>query len=160
VGGVEDITSTWVVTRRWDLRRLIVPLAYFIEKPFQNWTRDSTSLIGAVSLHVDYTAPIERIREKAIEIVKASPLWDGQTAKLQVLEARENSIELRVIVSARTSGDAFDLRCELREKLVEFIQREFPSALPHTRAETVVTQRPAAPQDQPAARAEPRTVSS
>jgi len=159
-GRVEEITSTYVVIRLWDLRRLIVPLAYFIEKPFQNWTRESTSLIGAVSLHVDYTAPVERIREKAIELAKASPLWDGQTAKLQVLEARESTLELRVIVSARSSGDAFDLRCELREKLVEFIQGEFPSALPHARAETLVTQRPAAAPASPAAHSEPRTVSS
>ena len=157
-GRVEEITSTYVVIRLWDLRRLIVPLSYFIEKPFQNWTRESTSLIGAVSLHVDFTAPIERIREKAIEIIKASPLWDGQTAKLQVIEARESTIELRVIVSARTSGDAFDLRCELREKLVDFLQREIPSALPHTRAESLVTQRPGAAQATPARQDQPSSA--
>jgi len=143
-GRIEEITSTYVVICLWDLRRLIVPLTYFIEKPFQNWTREATDLIGAVSLHVDYTAPVERIRKKAIEIAKASPLWDGMLVKLQVTEARESTLELRVIVSARTGGDAFDLRCELREKLVDFLQREIPSALPRVRQEVVAGTRPAA----------------
>jgi len=137
VGRVEEITSTYVVIRLWDLRRLIVPLAYFIEKPFQNWTRESTSRIGSVSLHVDYTAPVERIRAKAAEIVRASALWDGQELKLQVTEARESTLELRAIASARTSGDAYDLCCELREKLVAFLQSEIPSALPRARRQAV-----------------------
>ena len=149
-GRVEEITSTYVVIRLWDLRRLIVPLSYFIEKPFQNWTRESTSLMGSVSLHVDYTAPVERIRQKAIELAKASPLWDGQAVKLQVLEARENTLELRVVVSARTAGDAFDLRCDLREKLVDFLQREIPTALPRARQESLAAPRQPAAQDQPA----------
>src|SRR5262245_2562552 len=93
-GQVEEITSTYVVIRLWDLRRLVVPLAYFIEKPFQNWTRESGNLIGSVLLHVDYTAPVARIREKATEIVKASPLWDGQLVKLQVIDASERTLEL------------------------------------------------------------------
>jgi small-conductance mechanosensitive channel len=137
VGRIEEITSTYVVVRLWDLRRLIVPLAYFIEKPFQNWSRESTRRIGAMSLHVDYAAPVERIRTKAIEIVQASPLWDGQDLKLQVIEARERTIELRVIASARTSGDAYDLTCELREKLITFLQSEIPSALPRVRQQGV-----------------------
>ena len=105
IGRIEEITSTYVVIRLWDLRRMIVPLSYFIEKPFQNWSRESTNLIGAVQLHVDYTAPIERIRAKVLEIVKASKLWDGEVAKLQVVDAKESSVELRVLVSARSSGD-------------------------------------------------------
>jgi small-conductance mechanosensitive channel len=136
-GTIEEITATYVVVRLWDWRSLIVPLSYFIEKPFQNWTRESTSLIGSVTLHVDYTAPVERIRDKATEIVKSSPLWDGQLVKLQVVEAHEATIELRVIVSARSSGDAFDLRCDLREKLVDFLQSEIPSALPRMRRDIV-----------------------
>jgi small-conductance mechanosensitive channel len=140
-GRIEEITSTYVVIRLWDLRRLIVPLSYFIEKPFQNWTRDSTNLIGAVLLHVDFTAPIERIRAKAMEIVQGSKLWDGKVAKLQVIDAKENSIELRVLASARSSGDAFDLRCEIREKLIEFLQRECPTALPRTRGEALTAER-------------------
>ena len=137
VGRIEEITSTYVVVRLWDLRRLIVPLAYFIEKPFQNWSRESTRRIGAMSLHVDYTAPVERIRTKATEIVRASPLWDGQDLKLQVTEAHERTIELRVIASARNSGDAYDLACDLREKLVTFLQSEIPSALPRVRQQAL-----------------------
>jgi len=143
IGRIEEITSTYVVIRLWDLRRMIVPLSYFIEKPFQNWSRESTNLIGAVQLHVDYTAPIERIRAKVLEIVKASKLWDGEVAKLQVVDAKESSVELRVLVSARSSGDSLELRCEVREKLIEFLQRECPTALPRTRQEVV------APEQQP-----------
>jgi len=137
VGSVEEITSTYVVVRLWDLRRLVVPLTYFIEKPFQNWSRESTRRIGAMSLHVDYAAPVERIRTKAIEIVQASPRWDGQDLKLQVTGAHERTIELRVIASARTSGDAYDLACELREKLITFLQSEIPSALPRVRQQAL-----------------------
>ena len=115
-GRIEEITSTYVVIRLWDLRRLIVPLSYFIEKPFQNWTRDSTNLIGTVLLHVDFTAPIERIRAKAMEIVQGSKLWDGQMVKLQVTDAKEDD-RAAGARSARSHGDAFDLRCEVREKL-------------------------------------------
>jgi small-conductance mechanosensitive channel len=142
-GRIEEITSTYVVIRLWDLRRMIVPLSYFIEKPFQNWSRESTNLIGAVLLHVDYTAPVERVREKLTEIVKSSKLWDGQVVKLQVTDAKESSIELRAQVSARTSADAFELRCEVREKLIEFLQRDCPGALPRSRQEVV------APDQQP-----------
>jgi small-conductance mechanosensitive channel len=149
IGRIEEITSTYVVIRLWDLRRMIVPLSYFIEKPFQNWSRESTNLIGAVQLHVDYTAPIERIRAKVLEIVKASKLWDGEVAKLQVVDAKESSVELRVLVSARSSDDSLELRCEVREKLIEFLQQECPTALPRTRQEVVapdqqpLTERPA-----------------
>ena len=136
-GVIEEITSTYVVVRLWDLRRLIVPLTYFMEKPFQSWTRDSTSLIGSVLLHVDFTAPVERLRAKLTEIVQASKLWDGQVVTLQVTDAKENSIELRALASARSAADTFALRCEIREKLVDFLQREFPTALPHARAETI-----------------------
>jgi small-conductance mechanosensitive channel len=149
-GRIEEITSTYVVIRLMDLRRLIVPLSYFIEKPFQNWTRESTNLIGTVLLHVDFTAPIERIRAKAMEIVQGSKLWDGQVAKLQVTDAKENSIELRVLASARSSGDAFDLRCEIREKLIDFLQREYPTALPRARGEALTSERPDVVDERPA----------
>jgi small-conductance mechanosensitive channel len=116
---------------------MIVPLSYFIEKPFQNWTRESTSLIGTVILFVDFTAPVERVRARALEIIKASPLWDGTVAKLQVTEATEGAIQLRILASARSSGDAFDLRCEIRERLIEFVQQEIPQALPRSRQEPI-----------------------
>jgi small-conductance mechanosensitive channel len=136
-GRIEEITSTYVVIRLWDLRRMIVPLSYFIEKPFQNWTRETTNLIGTVFLYVDFTAPVEAIRAKLVEIVKASPLWDGQVVKLQVTDIKEAAIELRALASARTSADAFELRCDIREKLIDFLQKTYPAALPHQRAENL-----------------------
>jgi small-conductance mechanosensitive channel len=136
-GRVKEITSTYVVLRLWDERDFIVPLTYFMEKPFQNWTRDSAGLIGTVLIYTDYTVPLERLREKLDEIVKGSTLWDGRVAKLQMTEAKESTIELRAIVSARNSGDAWDLRCEVREKLIEYLQREYPAALPRRRNEVV-----------------------
>jgi small-conductance mechanosensitive channel len=129
-GRIEEITSTYVVIKLWDLRRLIVPLSYFMEKSFENWTRDSTKLIGAVSFHVSYTAPIERLRGKALEIVRASPHWDGDVAKLQVNDTKEASLELRVLASARSSSEVADLRAEIREKVIEFLQQEYPACLP------------------------------
>jgi small-conductance mechanosensitive channel len=136
-GRIEEITSTYVVIRLWDLGRMIVPLSYFIEKPFQNWTRDTTDLLGTVFLYVDFTAPIDAIRAKLAEIVKASPLWDGQTVKLHVTDLKEGAMELRALVSARSAGDAFELRCHVREQLIEFLQRTYPTALPHARAQSV-----------------------
>jgi small-conductance mechanosensitive channel len=129
-GRIEEINSTYVVLGLWDLRQLIVPLSYFIEKPFENWTRDSTKLIGSVVFHVHYTLPIERVREKLLEIVKASPYWDGDVVKLQVQEAKETSLELRVIASARTSGQVAELRYEIREKVIAFLRQEYPACLP------------------------------
>jgi small-conductance mechanosensitive channel len=136
-GNVEEITATYVVLRLWDLRRMIVPLTYFIEKPFQNWSRESTSLIGTVLLRVDYTTPVDKVRAKAEQIVKASPLWDGGLIKLQITDADALTMELRVIATARSAGDAFDLRCELREKLIAYLQAEFPGSLPRRRQETM-----------------------
>jgi small-conductance mechanosensitive channel len=136
-GRVEEINSTYVVLGLWDLRQLIVPLSYFIEKPFENWTRDSTALIGSVLLHVGYTVPIEALRAKVIEIVKASPHWDGDVVKLQLHDARETSLELRVIASARSSSEVSELRYEIREKVIAFLQREHPACLPPLSAATL-----------------------
>ena len=129
-GRVQEINSTYVVLGLWDLRQLIVPLSYFIEKPFENWTRDSTTLVGSVLFHVSYRVPIEKLRAKVIEIIKASPHWDGDLAKLQVQEARESSLELRAIASARSSGAVSELRYEIREKVIAFLQQEYPQSLP------------------------------
>ncbi|MGH7114133.1 MAG: mechanosensitive ion channel family protein [Stellaceae bacterium] len=151
-GWIETITSTYVVIRIWDLRRMIVPLTYFIEKPFQNWTYENSNLLGAVLLHVDYTVPVDRLRQKLEEIVKASAKWDGKVVGLQVTDAPGTMLELRALVSARNAGDAFDLRCETREKLIAFLQAEFPDALPRQRAEIVGLpgEHPAAAAEQPA----------
>ena len=142
-GRVEEINSTYVVLGLWDMRQMIVPLSYFIEKPFENWTRDSTKLIGSVLFPLNYNVPIAHLREKVIEIVKASPHWDGDLVQLQAQEARATALELRVIASARTSGQKSDLCYAIREQVIAFLQAEYPSCLP-----------PAAPPT-PAALAEP-----
>jgi small-conductance mechanosensitive channel len=144
-GRVEEINSTYVVLGLWDLRQLIVPLSYFIEKPFENWTRDSTALVGAVLFHVGYQVPIDRLREKVLEIIKASPYWDGAIAKLQVQEAKESALQLRVIASARSSSAVGELRYEIREKVIAFLQQEYPQSLPPLAA----TAQPAATEPAP-----------
>ncbi|MHB0767153.1 mechanosensitive ion channel family protein [Bradyrhizobium sp. 5.13L] len=133
-GWVEDIASTYVVIRLWDWRRMVVPLSYFIEKPFQNWTRDTASLIGVIALHVDYRADVPRIRRWLEGAVKESKLWDGAVVNLQVIDADSRTIELRALVSARNAPQSWDLRCEIREKLIAFIRDEMPEALPRERA--------------------------
>jgi small-conductance mechanosensitive channel len=137
-GRIEDITATYVVIKIWDWRRLIVPLSYFIEKPFQNWTRQTAAIIGTVFLYVDYSVPVDAVRAKLSEIVKQSDLWDGDVANLQITDAKERTVELRVLVSARDAAKAWDLRCLVREKLVAFLQSEYPQALPRTRADVEV----------------------
>ncbi len=136
-GWVEEITATYVVVRLWDWRRLVLPLAYFIQKPFQNWTRDGASLIGSVMLYVDHTAPIEAMRRKLAEIAAGSRLWDGNVVNLQVSDARETVIEVRMLVSARNAPQTWDLRCEVREKMIAYLRTEHPGALPRQRAEWV-----------------------
>lgn len=133
-GWVEDIAATYVVIRLWDWRRMVVPLSYFIEKPFQNWTRDTASLIGVIGLHVDYRADVPRIRRWLEGAVKESKLWDGAVVNLQVIDADSRTIELRALVSARNAPQSWDLRCEIREKLIAFIRDEMPEALPRERA--------------------------
>jgi len=139
-GRIEEITATYVVVRLWDWRRMIVPLSYFIEKPFQNWTRQSPALIGSVLIYVDYTVPVARVRKEFTDIVSRSKLWDGQVVNLQVTDAKNDTIELRALVSAADAGATADLRCEVREALIAFLQREYPQALPKRRAEVTLTE--------------------
>lgn len=115
----------------------MVPLSYFLEKPFQNWTLQGTDLIGTVLLWVDYTVPVGQIRSKLEEIVRSSSLWSGAVVNLQVVDSNEQALQLRALVSARTSEQAWDLRCEVREKLIVFLQEAYPAALPKQRAEVV-----------------------
>jgi small-conductance mechanosensitive channel len=139
-GRIEEITGTYVVLRLWDWRRMIVPLSYFIEKPFQNWTRQSPALIGSVLIYVDYTVPVARVREELTNIVSRSKLWDGQVVNLQVTDAKNDTIELRALMSAADASATSDLRCEVREALIAFLQREYPDALPKRRAEVRLTE--------------------
>jgi small-conductance mechanosensitive channel len=136
-GTIEEIAPTYVVIKLWDWRRMVVPLSYFIEKPFQNWTRETSAIIGSVFLYVDYTVPVDRLREKLMEIARASPLWDGRVVVLQVSDAKDHTVELRALLSARSAPAAWDLRCEAREKLITYLQEEYPDALPRARQEFV-----------------------
>lgn len=136
-GNVEEITSTYVVIRIWDLRRLILPLSYFMEHPFQNWTRENASLIGTVTIYLDYGVPVEVLRMKVKEIAAASPLWDRKVVAVQVTDFKQDVMEVRILVSASNSGRAFDLRCEVREKLAAFLEAEYPHALPRRRMDLV-----------------------
>jgi small-conductance mechanosensitive channel len=134
-GRIEEITLTYVVVRIWDLRRLIVPISYFIEKPFQNWTRVSADLLGSVFIYADYTLPLQALRAEVDRLLENSKLWDRKVKVVQVTDSKPNVMEVRVLVSASDAGSAWDLRCELREKLIDFVQREYPQCLPRVRTE-------------------------
>lgn len=134
-GRVEEITGTFVVLKIWDDRRLILPLTYFIEKPFQNWTRHSAQLLGSVFIHVDYSTPLAPLRAEVERIVKAAPEWDGRFFNLVVTDATDRTMQLRVLCTSASSGLSWDLRCRVREGLIDFMQREYPQCLPRLRIE-------------------------
>jgi small-conductance mechanosensitive channel len=133
-GKVEEITLTYVVLRLWDERRLILPINYFLEKPFQNWTRTSSEIMGTVFLYLDYSAPFEVIRSEFKRLLEHSELWDQRVSGMQVTNTTDNTVELRFLISAANSGNAFDLRCYIRENMISFIQKNYPEALPKARA--------------------------
>jgi small-conductance mechanosensitive channel len=137
-GVIEEITGAFVVVRIWDERRLVVPLQWWIEHPFQNWTRSSTKLIGTVFLWVDYRMPVEPLRAELRRVCESAPEWDRRVAVLQVTEAGERAMQLRALVSAPDAGRAWELRCRVREALVAFVQREYPAYLPRVRADSRV----------------------
>ena len=134
-GRIEEITLTYVVVKIWDLRRLIVPITYFIEKPFQNWTRVTADILGTVFLYVDYTVDLGAVREELQRLLKESEFWDGKVCGLQVTNTSERTVEVRALMSAADASAAWSLRCHVREKLVDFIKTKFPQALPRLRAE-------------------------
>ncbi len=134
-GWIEEITTTYVVVRIWDLRRMVVPLSYFIEQPFQNWTRTSAELLGSVYLYVDYTVPVDEVRQELTRILKSTDKWVGKVNVLQVSDAKEHTVELRALMDAPDSGSAWDLRCYVRENLIKFLQERYPHSLPTVRAE-------------------------
>jgi small-conductance mechanosensitive channel len=134
-GTVEEIQTTYVVIRLWDWRRLVVPLSYFMEKPFQNWTRQSSSILGSVFWYLDYSTPVDAVRAKFLELLKESKHWDGQVGNLSVTNTKEQTIEVRGLMSAASSGDSSDLRNEMREKLISWLQQAYPQALPRSRIE-------------------------
>jgi small-conductance mechanosensitive channel len=132
-GRVEEINSAYVIIRLWDLRRLVVPLSYFIENSVQNWTRQSADIMGTAFLYVDYSIPVEDLRQQLNAIVHPSPLWDKKVCGLQVTNLSERSMELRCLVSSRNASENFDLRCLVREQMAAWIQQNHPTAFPTTR---------------------------
>ncbi|MEO5690161.1 MAG: mechanosensitive ion channel domain-containing protein [Burkholderiaceae bacterium] len=134
-GRVEEITSTYVVLKIWDERRLVIPLQWFIDNPFQNWTRTTSQIIGSVFFWVDYTTDLAPLRAEATRLAQGSKDFDGRVCLLQVVDASERAMQLRLIVSSPSAGQSWDLRCLLREGLIALMQREHPDALPRIRAE-------------------------
>ncbi|MFC5110613.1 mechanosensitive ion channel family protein [Kibdelosporangium philippinense] len=129
-GRIEEMTLTYVVVHLWDERRLVLPTTYFTKTPFQNWTRHETRVIGAVLLHLDYRAPIDALRVEAQRVVEASDLWDRREWVLQVVDSTQLTMVVRVLASAADAPSAWDLRCEIREKLIVYMRDNYPEFLP------------------------------
>jgi hypothetical protein len=140
-GRVEEITLTHVVIHLWDERRLVLPTNWFTTQPFQNWTRSSSRLLGVVTLNLDFDTPVQLLREKTQEVIEASPLWDRRDWALQVTDATDTTMVVRVLASAADGPTAFDLRCDIREQLIDWLRTEHPEALPRTRATVISPER-------------------
>lgn len=136
-GRVEEINLTYVVVRIWDLRRLVLPISWFISNTFENWTRTSSAILGYVYFDLDYTAPVELIRDRLGEVLKANPLWDGDVWNLQVTHSGASTLQMRALMGARDSASRWNLECEVRETIVTWLQQEHPTALPKVRGEIV-----------------------
>ena len=138
-GKIEEITTTYVVIAIWDYRRLVVPLTYFIEKPFQNWTRERADLMGTSFLYVDYSVPVPALRAELSRLLETMPQWDGKVVACQVTNLSEQTMEVRCLMSARNAPDLFDIRCMVREGMIDFLQKNYPDAFPRTRFSAVST---------------------
>ena len=134
-GRIEEITLSYVVVHIWDDRRLVLPCTYFTQTPFENWTRTSSELLGAVEFDLDWRVPTGRMREELDRILENASLWDGRTKVLQVTDAIGGFVHVRVLVTARDAAALFDLRALVRERLVDWLQREAPEALPTQRVD-------------------------
>jgi small-conductance mechanosensitive channel len=134
-GWIEEIGTMYVVVRIWDLRRLVLPLSYFLDHPFQNWTRTNAELLANCYVYVDYTVPVEALRAELRKICESTKLWLGKVCVLQVTDLDQSTVQLRALMDARNSSDAWDLRCLVREKLIDFIQKSYPGSLPHYRGD-------------------------
>ncbi len=132
-GWIEEINLTYVVVRIWDKRRLVLPSTYFLEKPFQNWTRNNADIVGSIFLYTDYTVPFEKLRKELSRLLHETDLWDKKVNVLQVTDSKESTVEIRILVSAKNSPTAWDLRVYIREKMIDFIQLNYPDSLPKTR---------------------------
>jgi small-conductance mechanosensitive channel len=134
-GWIDEITGTYVVIRIWDERRLVVPLQWFIEHPFQNWTRNQTDILGTVTIWTDFRMPVGAIRKEALRICRNAPEWDQRVCVTHVVESGEKAMQVRILVSSWDAGRCWDLRCRVREDLIHFIQRDYPEFLPRQRNE-------------------------
>ena len=132
-GWIEEINLTFIVVRIWDKRRLVLPTTYFLEKPFQNWTKNSADIVGSVFIYSDYKIPFDPLRKELTRLLESTDLWDKNVNVLQVTDARQNTVEIRILVSAKNSPTAWDLRVFIREKMIDFIQKNYPESLPRTR---------------------------
>jgi small-conductance mechanosensitive channel len=132
-GRIEEITLTYVVVAIWDKRRLIVPTPYFIDKPFQNWTKTSADILGTVFLYVDYNVPFAKLRKELTRVLNETDLWDGKVNVLQVTDSKANHVEIRALMSAKDSPTAWDLRVHVREKLIVYLQENYPESIARTR---------------------------
>ncbi|MGQ1910617.1 mechanosensitive ion channel family protein [Marinifilum sp. RC60d5] len=132
-GWIEEINLTYIVVRIWDKRRLVLPTTYFLEKPFQNWTRTTADIIGSIFIYTDYQISFDILRKELTQLLESTDLWDGDVNVLQVTDSKESSLEIRILVSAKNSPTAWDLRVYIREKMIEFIQKNYPESLPRTR---------------------------
>jgi small-conductance mechanosensitive channel len=141
-GWIEEIGTMYVVVRIWDLRRLVLPLSYFLTHPFQNWTRTSAQILGNTILYADYTVPMDALRAELRRICESTKLWRGQVCILQISDATEHTVQLRALMDARNSSDAWDLRCLVREGLIDFLQKNYPQSLPRYRGEFSETASP------------------
>ena len=136
-GWIEEINLTYVVVKIWDLRRLVLPITYFTDQPFQNWTRTSAQILGSVFIYTDYTLPVDALRKEFYRILENNDLWDGEGKSVQVTDTSTNSMTLRLLMTAKNSPAAWELRCLVREKLISWLQEEYPDCLPRTRAEVM-----------------------
>jgi len=157
-GRVEEIGGAYVVVRIWDERRLIVPLQYFIEKPFQNWTRTSAEILGSVMLWVDYRLPLAPLRAEVERVCKADPDWDGRVSVVQVTDTDARAMQVRVLLSSANSARNFDLRCRMREALIAFVASKSPESLPRMRVDLMNDSGPAGQTGQLGAAAAPAAL--
>lgn len=127
-GHIEEITLTYVVVKIWDERRLVLPVTYFLETPFQNWTRTNADILGTLFIYVDFSFPIDELRNELNNLIKNNPNWDKRVANIQVTNQTERSKELRVLVSSSDSSKNWDLKVTLREQLLDFIQKNHPES--------------------------------
>jgi small-conductance mechanosensitive channel len=146
-GRIEEITLTYVVVRTWDNRRLILPVSWFTQNTFQNWTRNESRVLGSVSLHVDFCTPVDDVRAEMQRLVEASPLWDRRDWVLQVVDTTPTTMVLRGLMSSADAPSNWDLRCEIREQLLDYLQRHHPDSLPRLRTEVDRPPQPSAPYD-------------